>query len=41
MQQGAANAAFRGRLGFSVELLVTQGGASLDNLVVRPIVVLK
>jgi hypothetical protein len=41
MQQGEANAPFRGGLGFSVELLVTQGGASVDDLEVRPVVVLK
>ena len=37
----SANAPFRGGLGCSVELLVTQGGARLNELHVRPVVVLK
>src|SRR5690606_19781001 len=41
MLQGAANAPSRRRPGFGVELLVTQGRTSLDDLEIRPIVVLK
>jgi hypothetical protein len=41
MQQGAPNAPFRGGLGFRIELRVAQGGARLEDLVVRPVVVLE
>src|SRR5436853_4850727 len=36
-QSFSADAPFRGGLGFSVELLVTKGGASLNDLAVRPV----
>jgi hypothetical protein len=41
MRQGLADAPFRSGLRFSIELLVTQGGASLDDLEVGPVVVFK
>jgi hypothetical protein len=41
MEQGEANAPCCGGLGFSVELFITKAGASLDDLAVRPDVVLK
>jgi hypothetical protein len=41
MQQGLTNAAFRGGPGFSIELIVAQGEAGMDDLEIRPDIMLK